>query len=164
MPTAGKQSCMFVFNQGGTKPRDVYVWDADKSKAACLLRNIAEAEWKHMVRVELSLPTTPCSYLGHEQRTQQRQHRGLAPPVSSQRGGRGGETRGERGRRGRPAAPTSSGTPTQSTNTREQTSNQRHTSRQSTTSQPGQQQRSSVQRSSGSQPLVGDVEQRWRGT
>lgn len=71
------QAVMFVFHTGAGKPRDVYVWDADKEKPACMIRGMGEDEWKQYVRAEKPFPLHPCSYLGLEGRPCPRSHRGF---------------------------------------------------------------------------------------
>ena len=64
------QAVLFVFDSGAGKQRDVYVWDADKGKAACMLRGMREDDWKQFVRTERPFPSSPCGYLGYDERPQ----------------------------------------------------------------------------------------------
>ena len=62
------QAVLFVFQAGAAKQRDVYVWDSIEGKPACMLRGIGEDDWKQFVRTERPFPSSPCGYLGYDQR------------------------------------------------------------------------------------------------
>jgi len=64
------QAVLFVFDSGAGKQRDVYIWDAAKEKPACMLRCMREDDWKQFVRTERPFPSSPCGYLGYDERPQ----------------------------------------------------------------------------------------------
>ena len=99
------QAVLFVFHGGAAKLRDVYVWDADKGKPACMLRGITEDDWKHFVRTERPFPSTPCGYLGYDERP--RLQRGFAVSAQQHTQLRGQGQRGEASGPRQPASTTS---------------------------------------------------------
>ena len=100
------QAVLFVFHAGASKPRDVYVWDADKGKPACMLRGLGEEEWKQYVRAERPFPTSPCGYLGFDEKP--RHQRGFGSRLAhngqqqTQDGGRGQQKTGRQDASSRP--------------------------------------------------------------
>ena len=92
------QAVLFVFHAGASKRRDVFVWDADKGKPACMLRGLGEEEWKQYVQAERPFPTSPCGYLGFDEKP--RHQRGFGSRLAhngqqqTQDGGRGQQKTG----------------------------------------------------------------------